>query len=96
MASKREIKKDINFLTNEVLETCSLHYHLKPNKEEIVPQIHEIMEETLALRNELIYKVNHPDKNLKGGELHAWYAQLLNQMMQKTDEVFEKLGRLGQ
>ncbi len=94
MASKKDLKKDINFLTEEVIETCFLHYHLHQNKEEIKPVIDEVIEDTISLRNEMINKINHPDESLKGKSMKSWYSGILSDMMKKTDESFEKLGSL--
>lgn len=94
MASKKDLKKDINFLTNEVIETCFLHYHLSQDKEEIKPVIDEIIEDAVNLRNELVFKINHPEDNLKGAELKNWYNEIQNQMLKKTDDAFEKLSEL--
>ncbi len=94
MASKKDLKKDINFLTHEVIETCFLHYHLSQDKEEVKPVIDEIIEDSINLRNELISQINNPEENLKGRELKNWYNQIQNQMLKKTDDAFEKLGEL--
>ncbi len=94
MASKKNLKKDINFLTNEVIETCFLHYHLSQNKEEIKPVIDEVIEDAVNLRNELIHKINHPDEGLKSSEKKNWFNDIQSQMLKKTDDAFEKLGEL--
>jgi hypothetical protein len=94
MASKKDLKKDINFLTEETIEICFLHYYLKHNQEEEKIRINTLIEETIALRDELLNKINHPSDNLDGKTIKAWYADILKEMMAKTDEVFEKLGQL--
>lgn len=94
MASKKDLKKDINFLTSEVIETCFLHYHLSHEKEEIKPVIDEVIEDAVKLRNELMYKINHPEDGLRGSELKSWYNEIQKEMMKKTDDAFEKLGEL--
>lgn len=94
MASKKNLKKDINFLTNEVIETCFLHYHLSHEKEEIKPVIDEVIEDAVNLRNELMHKINHPEEGLKGGKLKSWFNEIQSEMMKKTDDAFEKLGEL--
>jgi len=94
MASKKNLKKDLNFLTEEVIETCLLHYYLKQENQDEKARIDAIIDETIALRNELFNKINHPEGDLKGKALKAWYADIISQMMKKTDEAFEKLGSL--
>lgn len=94
MASKRDLKKDVNFLMEEVLGTCMMHYHLKKDKQESQQKINEIMDEIVDFRNDIMYKINHPEEELKGKTLKGWYSDLLNEMIEKTDEAFEKLGSL--
>lgn len=95
MASKRELKKDVNFLMDEVLGTCLVHYHLKKDDEDAKQIINQVMEEIVEFRNDVIYKVNHPADELKGKSLKGWYSGLLSDMIEKTDQSFEKLGGFG-
>lgn len=91
MASRKELKKDINFLTGEIIDTCLMHYYLKQGDEQARKTIDALMEEAVSLRNDLIYKINHPGEELKGSELKGYYSELMKEMVEKTDQVFEKL-----
>lgn len=95
MASKRELKKDVNFLLDEVLETCLVHYHLKKDDQQATEKINQIMEEIVEFRNEILYKINHPAEELEGKSLKGWYSGLFSEMIEKTDQTFEKLGGFG-
>jgi hypothetical protein len=95
MATKRDLKKDINFLTEEIIEACFLHQHFKKDQEGEVERINLLIEETVSLRNDLLFKINHPTEQLQGSKLKAWYNDILGQMMQKTDDVFDQLGQLA-
>lgn len=95
MASKKDLKKDINFLTEEIIETCFLHYHIKQNNPDEKEKIDELIEDTIRTRNALMQRLNNPDENLKGKALKAHYGAILQEMMKKTDETFEKLGKLS-
>ncbi len=91
MASKKELKRDINFLTGEIIDTCLMHSYLKQGDEKAKQVIDGLMAEAVSLRNELIYKINHPGNDLKGSELKSYYSGLMKEMVEKTDQVFEKL-----
>jgi len=95
MASKKDLKKDINFLTEEIIETCFLHYHIKQKDTDEKEKIEELIEETIRTRNGLMHRLNNPDESLKGKALKAHYGDILKEMMKKTDETFEKLGKLS-
>lgn len=91
MANIRDLKKDINFLMEEVIETCFLHYHLRgesPEKREVIDQI---VDDIIVTRNELIYKINNPEVDSDKSPGRKFYNDIINEMMQKADEAFEKL-----
>ncbi len=95
MANKRDLKKDINFLTDEVIDTCFLHYHLKQNNPEEKEKIELLIEDVIRMRNDLMQRLNNPDESLKGKSLKAHYSAILQEMIKKTDETFEKLGKFS-
>jgi len=59
MASKRELKKDIDYLTYEVVADCYTYMHMYPEKNR--DEVMQIINDTIAVRNDLIERVNHPD-----------------------------------
>lgn len=95
MASIKDLKKDINFLMEEVIETCFLHYHLKRENADKLKEIDQIIEDVIITRNDLIEKINHPDATAKGSS-KKYYNGIFDQMIAKADEAFDKLGSLQQ
>ena len=64
MASIRRIKRDIDFLANEVISDCymALYFNDGAKREQIVA----VIEEAVEFRNELFVRANHPaDKKNK-------------------------------
>ena len=92
MANIKYLKKDINFLMEEVIETCFLHYHLRGEKPEKREEIDQIIDDIIVTRNNLIHKINNPEVDTEKGPDKKFYNDILNEMMQKADEAFEKLG----
>ncbi|MFO7998624.1 MAG: hypothetical protein R6U86_06545 [Bacteroidales bacterium] len=88
MASKKELKKDINYLIDEVIGTCLLHQYTqgKEKQEELDGMITEMIE----YRDQLIHKANHPE--VKDGKLKAYYRSLYDELLEKVNGAFEKLG----
>jgi hypothetical protein len=96
MASKKDLKKDINYLTEEVIQTCYLQYYLKQNKEEAKAAITQVIEETVDLRNNLINKLNHPEMKPDNISAKRWHSDLLNVMIKHAEDAFEKLEKQDQ
>ncbi len=90
MANLRDLKKDINFLTSEVIEACFLQKHLGENDQNADQELNELIEEVIKTRNNLISKVNNPSeedsKNLK-----KFYRGIREEMIAKAEEVFQKM-----
>lgn len=58
MASKRNLKKNINKLTFELVSECMTFQYFHPEKDQL--KIVEVMGDIVKKRNELVDKVNNP------------------------------------
>jgi hypothetical protein len=96
MASKKDLKKDINFLTNEVIETCIVKMSFTPDIDN--KKVFEIIDDFVEFRNQSIYKLNHPEKlNGKGKKnLRTYYNDILESFIEKVNQAFEKLNKVTQ
>lgn len=61
MASIRQLKKDIDLLIFEVISDCFTFGALHPDDRE--EEVTAIISDAVTLRNELIRRVNNPEKN---------------------------------
>lgn len=93
MASKRDIKKDINYLTGEVIADCFLFMHLHDGKHET--KAVEIVENTVELRNNLMAKVNHLPEGVSGKQVKVHYRSIYNELLAGMDEQLQKLSKLA-
>lgn len=93
MANIRDIKKDINYLTGEVLSDCFLFLHLHTGKKET--EIMQILTDVVELRNELIGKVNHvpAEGGLKAKKAH--FNTISSELVTKIDEHLQKLSKIA-
>lgn len=91
MASLRKIKKDIDYLVNEVVFDCylALYFH-EEKKDEIV----NVMQDAVDLRNELFEMVNNPAEKHNRSLVRKHYAFVKNQMFDRIDGLFEKLSKV--
>ncbi len=93
MANKRNLKKDINWLTEEVVSDCLVYFEFKENRDE--KQLAEIINTIISKRNELFTKINKPTSNLSRIEVKNFYNQLVKEMFQTTNDCLEKLSALA-
>lgn len=81
MASKRGLKNDINFLTNELIEECFayLHFHPKVNQE----KVNETLWALVHSRNELIVRINRGPAD--PAETKDFYKTIGEDMLKMVD-----------
>ncbi|MBS4012254.1 MAG: hypothetical protein KGZ97_00650 [Bacteroidetes bacterium] len=94
MASIKDLKKDINFLTNEVIETCIIKLSFNPGIDN--KRMFDIIDEFVEYRNQTIYKINNPEK-LNGNKkeaLKAYYNELMEAFIAKVNQAFEKINSI--
>ncbi len=89
MASIKNLKKDVNFLTSEVIETCLMK--LSFDKATDSKELYNLIENFIDYRNETIQKLNNPDKRDKKITVKKYYDDIYDQFLQKVDQTFEKL-----
>ena len=91
MASRRKLKKDIDFLTFEVISDCYNYIYLHPGNEE---KVMEVIKETVANRNNLVARVNHPDGKNNAKMVKTYYKTIFSDLISNTDASFTKLSEL--
>ncbi len=91
MASIRDLKKDINFLTTEVVSECYVKHLLTETNEK---EISNLIAETLANGDEFLTRVNHPDGKLNPKLVKKYYTHLRKDLMEKSSETLDKLNKL--
>ena len=91
MASSRDIKKDINFLANQVIIECFSFMEYSPvnNQENVL----DIMHDADQLRRNLLYKVNNPPEN---GSKKEYYRDIIKEMYDMNMRLLEELNSLNE
>lgn len=90
MASLRQLKKDIDYLVNEVISDSYMALYLHPDKKD---QIIDIIQEAAESRNEFIASANHPAEKHNASLVRKHYAVLRRELLERIDGLFEKLGK---
>jgi len=92
MASVKRLKKDIDYLVEEVVTDCylSIYFH-SDKKEEIVG----VMNKAVELRNDLFARVNNPAEPHNPSLVATHYAQVRRDMFTGIDALFTQLSELN-
>lgn len=92
MASVRDIKKDINYLTYEVLSDCMIYKHVNNDNKE---DTDKIMKDVIAKRQELIKRVNQAKREEDKKEAGKEFKNIMDEMMKMADDSFKKLSEMA-
>ena len=91
MANLRTLKKEIDYCLEEVVFDCDMAICFQPSKEE---EIFSVMQEAVALRNELFVKVMNPAEPHNPSLVRKHYAALRAEIGKAFGTMFEKLSAI--
>lgn len=92
MSSLRMLKKDIDYLVDEVVTDAYLSLYFHPERKS---EIIGIMEEAVALRNALYERANNPVEKRNPSLVKKHYAQVRRDMFEGVDGLFVRLSESG-
>ena len=92
MASVRNLKKDIDYLTSLVFVDCLQYISYFENADKKAAT--KIVEKLIASRNDLRKRVNHPDGKDNPALVKAYYDKIAHDLMDVCDKAYEELGKL--
>jgi hypothetical protein len=91
MASRRNLKKDISYLTFELISESFVYEEFHP--ETSPDQITDVISEIINYRNDIVYKVNHPDKKKDTETVKKYYQNIVKEMYEKFVGTLDKLNK---
>ncbi len=91
MASIKELKDDINYLTYDLISECFTYKIYHPDKG---GKADKAISEIVKLRNELIYRVNHPKDKNNSSKLRSYFNKI-REDLGKLVKLVEDLGKDG-
>ncbi len=92
MASIRQLKKDIDYLVFEVISDCFTFGALHPDDRE--EEVTSIISDAVALRNELIQRVNNPEGGRDPKASKAHYKNVVKDLYVGVDDLCGRLSAL--
>ena len=89
MASKRELKKDIDLLMSLVVNDCfyAMEYNPKVDKDSVM----KLAGEVIMQHHEFRKRANHPDAKDDPKKVKQYYNNLMEEVMKTVNEDLEKL-----
>ena len=92
MANLRVLKKEIDYRLEEIVFDCDMAICYQPSKEQ---EIFGIMQEAVALRNELYSKAMNPAEPHNRSLVRKHYAALRREIAESFGAIFEKLSAIN-
>lgn len=89
MASIKELKKDIHFLTYELASETMFKMLLRPEADENA--LNQIALDGTSFRDELIKRANHRDAKNNPKLVKQYYKTLRKEMMEGYTNLFKRL-----
>lgn len=90
MASRRNFKKDVNFLTNEIFMRSIIHLDFFGERN--ADEIYNIMNEAADARNNYIARINQKIENKANIKPH--YKAIYDDLLKSTHVLLEKIDKL--
>lgn len=92
MASKKEFKKDVNFLTNEIVMRGMIHLEFFGDKNS--EQVFEIMNTAVDSRNDYISRINDRLSGKNAKEVKSHFKLIYDDLLRSTHDLLERIDNL--
>ncbi|MDD4150731.1 MAG: hypothetical protein PHE33_11970 [Bacteroidales bacterium] len=93
MANRRELKKDLNWLTHVVISDCLIYVEINPDKDHT--PVGEIINEVIQHRDAAFSEVNMSTAGMDRKEVKQKYNNIVNNFFDVSNTCFEKLSELS-
>ena len=90
MATKRDLKRNINYICSDLFAesvAASLYGSLK-NEE----NLNELLSTIIIVRNDFVKRVSHPEPGIKS---KLYYQKLIADFNQQVSDIIDQIGALG-
>ena len=90
MANRRNVKKDIEYVTYTIVHDCMTH--LETGNDKSHDAVIKVISEAVQYRNELFYKVNHQEV-AKRSVVRKYYRDIYKDLFANADKAFDALSK---
>ena len=88
MASRSDLKKNINYIAGELFTECMVHNLYVPGTDK--KKADELLGEILNMQDEFISRISHTEP----GNVKGFYKKLIVDFNAKVDEIIDAMGKL--
>lgn len=88
MASRRKLKKNVNYIAGELFAECLFNSLYVPNTDKA--QADKLMTEILETQDEFISRISHTEP----GNVKVFYKKFRADFNAKVDEIIDAMGKL--
>lgn len=88
MASRRNLKKDINYVIGDIFTECLIYKELVPGTD--AKAADELIVDLLRIDNDFIARISHTEP----GKAKEYYRNLVKDFQKQMGDVIDKLTRL--
>lgn len=88
----RTIKKEISFLTGEIISNCYMALYFQGDKTE--KPLADVIQKAVEAHNSLIERANHPAEKHNARLTRKHYAALRNDMIESADTLFTQISTI--
>ncbi len=92
MANLRNLKKEIDYILEELVFDCDMAMYFQPANE---AAIFDVMQQAVALRNDLFAKVSNPTEPKNPSLVRKHYRALYQEIETEFGKLFEKLSAIN-
>ncbi len=93
MANRRNLKKDINCLSYEIISECFTYNYFFPKKND--DKIKEIIADTIKMQGEFITRVNHVDGKDNKTLTKQHFKKLNEDLYQNAVKLVDEINNLN-
>ncbi|WP_291586975.1 hypothetical protein [Bacteroides sp.] len=89
MASRRELKKTVNYISGELFSECLINSMFVPGTDKT--KADELMTEILKMQDEFISRISHTEP----GNVKGFYKKFRSDFNTKVNEIIDAIAKLN-
>lgn len=89
MASRRQLKKNVNYIAGELFSECLINSMFVPGTDKA--KADALMGEILSIQNDIVSRVSHTEP----GNVKGFYKKLRTDFNAKVNEIIDAMAKLN-
>lgn len=88
MASRKALKKNVNYITGELFSECIINNLYIPGIDK--QKANELMSKILKMQDEFVSRISHTEP----GNVKGYYKKFRSDFNARVDEIIDEMGKL--